>query len=115
LIVGGQTGVTPRGPAQTWRRCGLASTTAARPEDPGRYDVYGSIARTAPQAVLVRAKLFRVKSGKEEWLDYDRIFRILRDVRYNGFVSVVYEGWRDMDAPHAVPNGVKFLRGSLGR
>ena len=35
--------------------------------------------------------------------------------RYNGFVSLVYEGWQDRDAPHAVPDGVKFLRGYLGR
>ena len=65
--------------------------------------------------MLVRAKLYRMKSGKEEWLDYDRIFKILRDVRYNGFVSLVYEGWPDMDAMHAVPNGVKFLRSHLAR
>ena len=49
-------------------------------------------------------------SGKEEWLDYERIFRILGGVKYNGFVSLVYEGWQDMDAMHAVPIGVKFLR-----
>jgi hypothetical protein len=58
----------------------------------------------------VRAKLYRLKSGKEAWLDYDRIFKILRGVKYNGFVCLVYEGWSDMDALHAVPIGVKFLR-----
>jgi hypothetical protein len=35
---------------------------------------------TAPRAVLVRAKLYRLHHGKEEWLDYDRIFRLLRGV-----------------------------------
>jgi hypothetical protein len=33
-------------------------------------------------ARVVRAKLYRLKSGKEEWLDYDRIFKILRGVKY---------------------------------
>jgi hypothetical protein len=84
-------------------------------EDPGRYDAYRSIARTAPLALLVRAKVYRLRSGKETWLDYDRIFKILRQARYNGFVSLVYEGWRDLDAPHAAPDGVKCLRGYLGR
>ena len=98
----------------TGQYLGSPGASGATPEDAGRYDVYASIARTAPLAVLVRAKLYRVKSGKE-WLDYDRIFKTLRDVRFNGFVSLVYEGWPDMDALHAVPIGVKFLRGYLGR
>jgi hypothetical protein len=74
-----------------------------------------SIVRTALLAVLVRAKLYRLRSGKEEWLDYDRIFKVLREARYKGFVSLVYEGWQDRGAPHAVPNGVNFLRGYLRR
>ena len=63
----------------------------------------------------VRAKLYQLKDGKEEWLDYERIFKILEGAKYNGFVSLVYEGWPDMDALHAVPIGVKFLRGHLVR
>jgi sugar phosphate isomerase/epimerase len=97
----------------TGQYLGSPGASGSRPGDRDRYDVYRSIARTAPLAVLVRAKLYRLKSGKEEWLDYDRIFPILRDARYNGFVSLVYEGWQDMDAMHAVPVGVKFLRGYL--
>jgi sugar phosphate isomerase/epimerase len=99
----------------TGQYLGSPGASGTRPEDPGRYDVYRSIARTAPLAVLVRAKLYRLRSGKEEWLDYGRIFKALREARYNGFVSLVYEGWQDRDAPHAVPDGVKFLRGYLGR
>jgi hypothetical protein len=97
----------------TGQYLGSPGAGGAQPEDPRRHDVYRSIARTAPLAVFVRAKLYRVKSGKEEWLDYDRIFQILRGVRYNGFVCLVYEGWPDMDAPHAVPIGVRFLRTAL--
>jgi sugar phosphate isomerase/epimerase len=90
---------------------GAGGATAA---DPRTHDVYKSIASTAPLAVFVRAKLYRLRTGKEEWLDYYRIFKILRDVKYQGFVSLVYEGEADMDALHAVPVGVKFLRGYLG-
>ena len=99
----------------TGQYLGSPGASGARPEDARRHDVYKSIARTAPLAVLVRAKLYRLRSGKEEWLDYGRIFKALREARYNGFVSLVYEGWQDRDPPHAVPDGVKFLRGYLGR
>jgi sugar phosphate isomerase/epimerase len=97
----------------TGQYLGSLGASGAQPEDPRKHDVYKSIERTAPLAVQVRAKLYRLKSGKEEWLDYDRIFKILRGVKYQGFVSLVYEGWKDMDATHAVPKGVKFLRGYL--
>jgi sugar phosphate isomerase/epimerase len=86
---------------------------AAAATDVAKHDVYQSIERTAPLAVFVRAKLYRIRNGKEEWLDYDRIFPILRKAKFNGFVCLVYEGWDDLDAPHAVPLGVKFLRGYL--
>jgi sugar phosphate isomerase/epimerase len=94
----------------TGQYLGSLGASGAKPEDPRRHDVYQSITRTAPLAVFVRAKLYRLKSGKEEWLDYGRIFKILGGVKYNGFVCLVYEGWSDMDALHAVPLGVKFLR-----
>ena len=97
----------------TGQYLGSPGASGAQPEDARRHDVYKSIARTAPLAVYVRAKLYRIKSGKEEWLDYERIFKTLRGVKFNGFVSLVYEGWKDMDATHAVPKGVKFLRGLL--
>jgi sugar phosphate isomerase/epimerase len=99
----------------TGQYLGSQGASGARPDDARRHDLYRSIARTAPLAVFVRAKLYRIKSGKEEWLDYDRIFQTLRGVKYNGFVCLVYEGWSDMDAPHAVPLGVKFLRPYLAR
>jgi sugar phosphate isomerase/epimerase len=98
----------------TGQYLGSRGPGGAGPDDPRTYDLYQSIARTAPRAVLVRAKLYRLRSGKEEWLDYDRIFKLLRGVKYQGFVSLVYEGQADQDALHAVPVGVKFLRGYLG-
>lgn len=94
----------------TGQYLGSLGASGAQPEDLKKYDVYKSIEQTAPLAVFVRAKLYRLGSGKEEWLDYERIFKILRGVKYKGFVCLVYEGWKDMDALHAVPKGVKFLR-----
>ncbi len=97
----------------TGQYLGSRGASGARPGDPERYDVYQSITQTAPRAVFVRAKLYRLRSGKEEWLDYGRIFQILRAAKYNGFVCLVYEGWADQDADRAVPVGVKFLRSQL--
>jgi sugar phosphate isomerase/epimerase len=97
----------------TGQYLGSLGASGAQPDDPKTHDVYKSIEKTASRAVFVRAKLYRMRTGKEEWLDYDRIFKILRGVKFNGFVCLVYEGWKDMDAMHAVPAGAKFLRSYL--
>jgi sugar phosphate isomerase/epimerase len=94
----------------TGQYLGSRGAGGAKADDAQRFDLYQSIARTAALAVLVRAKLYRLRDGKEEWLDYERIFQNLRRVKYNGFISLVYEGWENLDAPHAVPMGVKLLR-----
>ncbi len=59
------------------------------------FDCYDSITKTAPYAVYVRTKFYRIDSGVEEWLDYPRILGILRGVGYNGCFSIVYEGQSD--------------------
>jgi sugar phosphate isomerase/epimerase len=56
------------------------------------YDCYRSMEQTVPYAVYVRTKFYRVDSGVEEWLDYPRIFKLLRGINYNGCLSIVYEG-----------------------
>lgn len=78
-------------------------------EDPS-LDFYGSIAETAPLAVHVRAKVYRIQTGEEAWLDYPRIFEILKGVDYNGWVSVVYEGQAVEAEATAVPKAVDYLR-----
>ena len=94
----------------TGQYLGSLGASGATADDPKKHDVYKSIEMTAPQAVYVRAKIYKIAKGKEEWLDYERIFKTLRGVKFKGFVSLVYEGWKDMDAMHAVPLSVKFLR-----
>jgi sugar phosphate isomerase/epimerase len=61
-------------------------------------------------AVHVRAKIYRIQTGEEAWLDYPRIFEILRGVDYNGWVSVVYEGQAVEAEETAVPRAVDYLR-----
>ena len=78
-------------------------------EDPA-LNFYGSIADTAPLAVHVRAKVYRIQTGEEAWLNYPRIFEILRGVNYNGWVSVVYEGQEAETEETAVPKAVRYLR-----
>jgi sugar phosphate isomerase/epimerase len=81
-------------------------------EDPA-LDFYGSIAETAALAVHVRCKIYRIQSGEEAWLDYRRIFKILQDVDYNGWLSIVYEGQQVEEEATAVPKAITYLRGLM--
>jgi len=47
--------------------------------------------RTAPCAAYVRAKIYKIDSGQEEWLDYERILQILQTVDFNGTIGLVFE------------------------
>lgn len=80
----------------------------------GRMDqveqLYASIEETAPLAVHVRAKIYRIQTGEETWLDYPRIFKILNRIGYNGWVSIVYEGQAVESEETAVPKAVAYLR-----
>ncbi len=72
-------------------------------------DYYRSIEQVAQLTQFVRAKIYTPDaSGREQWIDYDRVFSILRKVRYNGFISMIYEGKEDKFA--AIPRGIRFLR-----
>ena len=69
------------------------------------------MAQTAPHATYVRAKIYKIDNGKEEWLDYERIIEILRTANYNGNMSIVFEGQgnqvRDLEA---IGLAVTYLR-----
>ncbi len=67
----------------------------AEADDRAAYDYLASIEQTAPFATHVRAKIYEMRDGRETSLDYERIFRALRSVAYNGWVSLVYEGAGD--------------------
>ena len=97
----------------TGQYVGSPGASGARGQEDPSLDFYGSIAETAPLAVHVRCKIYRIQSGVEEWLDYPRILEILRGVNFNGWLSIVYEG-QDVEAEAtAVPKAVSYLRGLL--
>ena len=69
----------------------------------------GCALRVTPRAVLVQAKTY---FGGGRWytldLDYARIARILRKHRYNGYISLEYEG---NEAPATgIPKSLALLR-----
>ena len=58
-------------------------------------------------------KIYRIATGEERWLDYDRIMPILKDAGFNGWTSIVYEGQDEEAEETAVPKAVSFMRGML--
>jgi sugar phosphate isomerase/epimerase len=74
------------------------------------HDFYDYIRQTAPRAIAARAKIYRIRSGEEEWIDYRRVLPILKGAGFNGPLSIVFEGWDDLDEREAVPKAAAFLR-----
>ena len=97
----------------TGQYVGSPGASGARGQEDPSLDFYGSIAETAPLAVHVRCKIYRIQNGVEEWLDYPRILEILRGVNFNGWLSIVYEGQDVETEATAVPKAVTYLRGLL--
>jgi sugar phosphate isomerase/epimerase len=77
-------------------------------------ELYGHIEATIPRASVVRTKFYRNGDGRERWLDYDRVFGIIKASGFNGPLSIVYEGHDALDEEVAIPNAVGELR-SLAR
>ena len=46
---------------------------------------------TAPFATYVRAKIYKIDSGVEEFIDYQRVLKILHGVDFNGTIGLVFE------------------------
>ena len=84
-----------------------------RGQEDEAWDFYGSIEKSAPIAIHVRSKIYRIASGSEAWLDYDRILPIIKSVGFNGWMSVVFEGQDELNEVDAVPLAAKFLRDAL--
>ena len=74
-------------------------------------DFYTYMEQVAPLTTYVRAKIYRIDSGQETWLDYPRIFSILSTANYQGPISIVYEN-RDNHCSHqdALKLAVTYLR-----
>jgi sugar phosphate isomerase/epimerase len=76
-------------------------------------DIYKDyLERTAPHAELVRAKIYKIDSGREEFLDYERILGILQKEDFNGIISLVFElgEFNKLDQEECIRLGVAHLR-----
>ncbi|MCZ6677801.1 MAG: sugar phosphate isomerase/epimerase [Candidatus Poribacteria bacterium] len=74
-------------------------------------DIYKYMEQTAPHASYVRAKIYKIDTGREEWLDYKRIIAILKGVNFNGNMSIVFEDRGNRcDYAEAIGLAVKHLR-----
>jgi L-ribulose-5-phosphate 3-epimerase len=83
-------------------------------DDNDNIDFYQFMEQTAPHATYVRAKIYKIDSGREELIDYERVMDILRKVNFNGNMSIVFEDQGNMcNAAEAIALAVKFLRGLL--
>ncbi len=72
-------------------------------------DYYRSIEQVAPLTQFVRTKIYDLdENDREKWIDYERVFNILGKVRFNGFISMIYEGKEDKFK--VIPRGIRFLR-----
>ncbi len=54
-------------------------------------DIYAFMKQVAPRAAYVRAKIYRVETGREEWIDYERVVGILKGAGFDGTVSIVLQ------------------------
>ena len=91
-----------------WR----GSVGAAGDPDPS-VDIYAYMEQTLPEACYVRAKVYKIASGREELLDYERIAKILKRQGYNGSISIVYEGREDGDRVELINKAAVHLRDLL--
>lgn len=77
-------------------------------------NIYRYMEQTVPYASYVRAKIYKIDSGKEELLDYRRIIAILKKANFNGNMSIVFEDQGNRcDYTEAIGLAVKHLRGLL--
>jgi sugar phosphate isomerase/epimerase len=80
-----------------------------RGETDPNVNFYGFMEQTAPHAMYIRTKFYEIESGKEEWIDYERIVPIIKQVNYNGCISIVYEGEQE-DRVEQVRLAAAYLR-----
>ncbi len=97
----------------TGQYAGSPGASGAEGKPDPNYDFYGSMEKSVPFAVHVRAKIYRIQTGEEVWLDYPRILKIIRGANFNGWMSIVYEGQAAEPEETAVPKAVSYLRGLL--
>lgn len=88
-----------------WR----GSPGASGEVDP-QVDFYRYMEQTLPYASYVRCKIYRIAGGREEVLDYERIGALLKKAKYNGCISIVYEGQEEGDRAELIGKAATYLR-----
>ena len=97
----------------TGRWYGSPGTAPMGVTDPD-VDIYEYMEQTAPYASYVRAKIYKIDSGREEWIDYGRVMEVLRGVGFNGTMSIVYEDQGNVCGPReAIALAVAHLRDAI--
>ncbi|MEE3258753.1 MAG: TIM barrel protein [Candidatus Latescibacterota bacterium] len=91
----------------------VGSPGSFRGDDTPEVDFYQFIEQVVPHAMYIRTKFYKIESGKEEWLDYERIAGMIKAANYNGCISIVYEGQRE-DRVEQVRLAAVYLRELLG-
>jgi sugar phosphate isomerase/epimerase len=78
--------------------------------------IYDYMEHAVPHASYVRAKFYKIDSGREEYIDYKRVADILKRNEYDGPVSVVFEGQRYSNCTdrEALAMAVEHLRETMG-
>ena len=77
-------------------------------------DIYSFIEQVAPHAASVRAKIYRVETGTESWIDYKRVIGILKTAGFNGNISIVLQNQSDTcNNIEALRLATSHLRGLL--
>ena len=78
-------------------------------------DIYTDyISPTAPYTTCIRAKIYKVDTGREEFLDYNRILEIFKKVGFNGHISIVLENQvKQYDDFESIRRTTSYLRGLL--
>ncbi|NKB66834.1 MAG: TIM barrel protein [Candidatus Latescibacteria bacterium] len=71
---------------------------------------------TAPHTTYVRAKIYKIESGVEEFIDYQRVLQILRGVDFNGTIGLVFElgEFNTCSQEECVALAVRHLRQVIG-
>lgn len=72
-------------------------------------DIYSSIEKTLHLTGVVHVKTYSPDTeGKEQRLDYERIFKIFKKADYRGYLSIEYIGKEDEST--AIPRSIRYLR-----
>jgi len=75
--------------------------------DTAEVNGYPALERAMIYAMVVHAKFYEVdENGRDKKQDYDKIFKILNAARYEGYLSIEYEG---KNPKLEVPLAAKFL------